>query len=250
MRKDMWLLLVLACAQTQSAWSQPKLADKFDIVSVRPSDINGGVALKLDPNVFIMTGMPLRFVLVFAFGIHDYQLTGVPSWVASAHYDIVGKMDEADRKSYGAVASKGAEHELLRQRLQNLLVQRFNLRHVKGVTESGIYALVISKGRPRLTLSEGVPVFSIGPGQLKAENMSLKKLAELLSDATDRMVVDKTGLPGTYAFSLKWLPREDLELDPPGLFTAIQEQLGLKLVSQRGAVPTVTVTHMEAADPN
>lgn len=176
-----------------------------------------------------------------------------------------------------------------RLRLQALLADRFKLTLHRDTKELPVYALVVAKNGPKLQQStvspsppeapnaQGPPKgpfkgqgMRMGRGDLTANSVRLSFLAEALSNQLGRTVVDKTGLTGLYDFTLKWTPdegqgqmfkgpgdgREGADAPPPpdasgpSLFTAIQEQLGLKLESQKGPVEILVIDHVERPTEN
>ena len=135
--------------------------------------------------------------------------------------------------------------------LQNLLAERFKLKLHRERRETQIYALVPGKNGPRLTESGPDAPHSVreGPGRLTGSGVPISALADHLSGPLyqlGRQVVDRTGLKGNYDFTLEWAASDS---DAPGqsLFTALQEQLGLKLEAQRSSVDVLVVDSMEKA---
>lgn len=238
--------------QQQPSASAP--AQTFDVVSIRPSDPkNMGFAVKPDPNNFIMMGTSLKFLIQYAYDLHGFQLEGAPAWTSSTRFDIIAKVSEADAPS-APVKSEDfeASQELLQARLQSLLADRFQLRAHKSKMDMPIYGLVVAKGGPKLQASTTNTGFTTGRAQLVCSDSSMDDLASLLSGAMDRMVLDQTNLTGGYKFSLKWTPDESSNPNPdlPGIFTAIQEQLGLKLVPTKGPVEMLIIDHIEKPSEN
>ena len=120
-----------------------------------------------------------------------------------------------------------------------------------------MYALVVAKGGPKLTpgvLDETSGPSSSGRGLLKTKGENMRGFSDMLSDSLERVVVDKTGLTGVYDFALKWTP--DLgdtppkDNDGPSVFTAIQEQLGLKLEPQKGPVEMFVIDQVQKPSDN
>jgi uncharacterized protein (TIGR03435 family) len=240
--------------QVTTSASTPKAA--FDVVSVRPSDpTNTGLTINPDPNSFTITGVPLKLLIEYAYHLHRYQVEGVPEWTNSARFDIVAKMDISSKEMASKLTTSqdwNAGQELLEERLQSVLVDRFKLRAHKAVMEKPVYALVVAKGGPRLQASTADSGSTSAPGLLKCSDASTGALASMLSVTADRIVVDQTKLTGEYAFTLKWAPNDSADTDAavPGLFTAIQEQLGLKLVPTKGPVEIFLIDHVEMPSVN
>ena len=115
-----------------------------------------------------------------------------------------------------------------------------------------VYGLVVAKGGPKLDASTANTGSITRGGQFVCSHSSMDDLASLLSSAMDRMVIDQTKLTGSYKFTLRWNPDESLNQNPdlPSIFTAIQEQLGLKLVPTKGPVEMLIIDHVESPSQN
>jgi len=185
--------------------------------------------------------------------LHD-EPPGLPGWADSAPFDIDAKADD-DTAAAIQKLSAGERDQQNSQMLQALLADRFKLRvHYESRIQS-IYQLVVAKSGPRLMpwpaeqKSRGI---SWGPDRIRIQGAGMDKLAFCLSDALSRKVVDNTGLTGNYDINLKWTP-DDLQGRPdagPTLFTALEEQLGLKLDAAKGPVNTLVVDHVEKPSEN
>jgi bla regulator protein BlaR1 len=223
----------------------------FDVVSIRPSDPkNTGSAVKPDPNNFIMMGTSLKFLIQYAYDLHGFQLEGAPAWTSSTRFDIIAK---SERPANPAPPDDlEARLKLVRARLQSLLADRFQLRAHKGKMDMPVYGLVVAKGGPKLQASIANTGYTTGRGQFACSDFSMDDLASLLSGTMDRMVLDQTNLTGGYKFTLKWTPDESPDPNPdlPGIFTAIQEQLGLKLIPTKGPVEMLIIDHIEKPSEN
>jgi uncharacterized protein (TIGR03435 family) len=204
---------------------------------------------------FTMTGASLKLIIQNAYDLQDYQIEGAPAWINSARFDIFAKMDapSTEYPPAGATSQEWeAEQKLEEVRLQSLLADRFKLRVHKGTKELPTYDLVVAKGGPRLEKSTENKGFRTGRGEFICSDSSMEDFTSLLSGILSRTVLDKTGLTGGYKFSLKWTPDEppNPNADLPGIFTALQEQLGLKLVSAKGPVEVLSIDHVEMPSQN
>ena len=157
--------------------------------------------------------------------------------MASERYDILAEAPEN--------TSRGD----LSLMLQALLADRFKLVIRREVRESTVYALVVAKNGLKLKRSEPGAQYTMRAGRegMSAVKMPLHMLADLLSGYAQRIVVDKTGVEGDYDFKFDWSPRDP---DAPSLFTAVQEQLGLKLESEKAAVEFLIIEHAERPTEN
>jgi uncharacterized protein (TIGR03435 family) len=218
-----------------------------------------------------------------AYGIEENQISGGPSWLKSEHYDVDAKMDSATADALHKLA-EDQRRVATQHMLQALLADRFKLAVHHDSKELSIYALVVAKSGPKLqqakpgdTYPNGIKgpdgigrggVMRMGRGQLTGQALPMSALARLLTGQLGRTVVDKTGLQGDYDFTLQWTPDESegasfrgpdtgpqgsapsADSSGPSLFTALQEQLGLKLESQNGPVETYVIDHAEKPSEN
>jgi uncharacterized protein (TIGR03435 family) len=185
----------------------------------------------------------------FAYAIHPKQIVDGPVWLETQRYDIVG---QADVEGY-------ANLRQIQEMLQKLLASRFNLKFHREKRELSIYAITLAKGGPKLTkhleASNGLPTQSGSPssGGRRFTNNSMSDFALGMQSFLDRPVVDQTGLVGRFDFVLSWTP-DDSNTDPenpaPGLFTAVQEQLGLKLEPVKGPADVYVIDHVEKPSEN
>jgi uncharacterized protein (TIGR03435 family) len=226
----------------------------YDVVSIRPSNLEG-MSINSSGDRFVARGTTLWGILFNAYKLrpHD-EVPGLPGWAKSERFDVEAGMDadtyaELQRMP---VQEQSEEREMM---LQALLADRFQLKGRYESRERPIYALVIAKSGSRLkeSPSDKIPGgISWGGGQIEVHGAPMERFAFCLSDTLDRAVVDKTGLTGRYDISLKWTPEElqGTSNADPSIFTAIQEQLGLKLESTRGTVQTFVVDHVERPSEN
>ena len=168
-----------------------------------------------------------------AWGLTRYQLSGGPEWLDSDRYSLEAK-------------AEGASEDRLRQMLRTLLAERFKLVVHRESREMLVYALVPGKNGIKLReWKEGDPVPEFHGGQNFRDVGTMRHFADFLSNGTGvgRPVLDKTGLSGVYSLYVEW--DDDQEFLP-----AMQEQLGLKLESQRASVGVLTIDHIEKPDLN
>jgi uncharacterized protein (TIGR03435 family) len=255
----------------------------FEVASVRPNKTGDGrVMLGLQPGGrFTATNVPLRLLIRQAYEIQEFQIVGGPNWLGSDRFDVVAKAPEGDFSA-----------DLMRPMLRSLLAERFMLTAHTETREMPVYALVKARsdgklgekltpaavdcaaqrgrrggGPPPAPPQPGQRIdcgMMIGFGRMNAGGMAMAELARSLSQQVGRVVIDKTGLTGSYDFEITYAP-ENLgggpppqlngatpQIDPnaPTLFTALQEQLGLKLDSERGPVEVLVIDRVEqpAAD--
>jgi uncharacterized protein (TIGR03435 family) len=298
------LVAFTSCAAlAQTAENSPA----FEVASVKPAAPITGNTIRVmmrggpgssDPGQITYTNVPLKSVLMNAYGVKDFQISG-PGWLDSERYDIVAKVP------------RGATKEQSKVMMQNLLAERFKLTLHREKKDLPMYALVVGKNGPKLKESvedpavaaamreptvgkDGFPVMPPGLGGRGSTAMmaamtgyvggrmtasgTMASLAEMLSSRLDLPVTDMTGLTGKYdytlSFSLEGLGGMKLPFgiampplpppsgapppgeggtgmpaasapDSPDLFTALQEQLGLKLEQRKGPVEVLVIDHVE-----
>lgn len=256
----------------------------FEVATVKPTKdtTRPERSLMISGDRFSTKNIPLRDVIMFAYNANSpSQISGYPDWVASAHYDIEAKADETTATALTRL-SPDERTQRVRLMVQGLLAERFHLKVSREVKEVPVYALVIASGAPKLAETADPPPLnsntrprgggfrSHGPGEVQAINVTLNMFAagllSKLPEANGRIVIDNTGLKGHYDFVFKWAPDPETSANAepgggpsllpvsdnsaPGLLTALQEQLGLKLESQKGAVESLVVDHVEQPSPN
>lgn len=240
----------------------------FATVSIKPSAPAGDGPTKLmfslDDGSFTARGITLQMLLRIAYRVQDSQLSGGPDWLNTRKYDIDAKMSSAAAEELrkGSFARRGPD-----QHLQALLRDYFKLALHPETTNIPVYHLVVDNNGPKFQESKGPSMMKLGKGELTSRGTSLDLLADQLSVQLGRMVVDKTGLKGIYAFSLRWTPdpSEAARIKAAGLsegavtpspeasasiLTAVQEQLGLKLEPQTDAVQVLVIDQAEPAAEN
>ena len=253
------LVIVVGPASSQEgANATHRVGDKksaYDVVSIRPCQ-TGARQVQQTPDGFTARCAELWTLMYYAYpGITmGDQIVGFPAWARSTAFEVDAKMDDASAASLRSLTSdKQAEERRLM--LRSILADRFQLRAHYGFKESSAYQLVISKGGPKLTESKpgaGAEMEAMRSGRIDVRGRPMEALAEVLTHALGRPVVDKTGLTGKYDVTLTYTPDELIaaESNAPSIYTALQEQLGLKLVRANTQVKTIVVEHVEQPSPN
>jgi uncharacterized protein (TIGR03435 family) len=226
----------------------------YEVVSIRPSNIEG-MSISSSGDRFVARGTTLWGLLFNAYKLRpNDDVPGLPGWAKSEVFDVEAGMD-AD--SYAELQKMPVQERSERRAimLQALLADRFKLKMHYETRERPIYALVIANSGSKLKeWPSDMPSggTSWGRGQIAVHGEPMENFAFCLSDTLGRTVLDKTGLSAKYGIDLKWTP-DELQGTPESgasIFTAIQEQLGLKLESTRGPVQTFVVDHVERPSEN
>ncbi len=218
-----------------AALSQPS----FEVASVRiiPPDKAGYTSISPSgTGTFTATNVTLEVLIGMAYGINSNLVSGKQNWLESQQYDVSAKPEGA----------QGLTYEQLRPMLQKLLEDRFKLKIHRETKDSPGYALVIAKDGPKLQATKGgQPKPMILKNGLRADNVTMATFAWMLSRPAGREVVDKTGLQGKFDFKLDYAPEGATDSSLPSIFTALQEQLGLKLTPQKVPVEILVIDSVE-----
>ena len=220
----------------------------FEVAAIRPFDRagqmgHGSIAVS-GPRV-TMTGYTLSALILYAYDMRNYQISGGPAWMASDAWTITAKAE-------GDAAPETAE---IRKMLQGLLADRFGVKFHRETKEVRVYFLEPAKTGPRLTTSIAKrPTMQMGPGRLMMAKVTTAQMASMFSSVVSRPVLDRTGISGEFDFTLdssdinmaRTQPLDD-EQAGPSVFTAVEEQLGLKLEPGKGPIEILVVE--QAAKP-
>lgn len=243
----------------------PKADPSFEVATIKPSKPDQqGKGFRVLPNGgFTTINTTLDDMIKFAYDVQDKQVIGGPDWIGSEKFDVDAKPD-----------TPGLPNERqLKSMVQKLLADRFQLKFHRDKKELSAYVLSVAKNGPKMTKDTDVPnnglpsLFFRGLGVLPVHNATMGEFANLMQSAVlDRPVVDQTGLDGRWDFVLKWTPDESqfggmgIKVPPPSetaaadapppLFTALQEQIGLKLEAAKTPVGVLVLDHVEQPSAN
>src|SRR5579863_10277682 len=243
------LLVIIAAAISCQAQSPA-----FEVASVRLNQAAGG-RIRRDPGRLDITGMTLRAMLRYAYDVRDIQISGGPAWLDSDHWDIA------------ATAGREVTDDERKKMLQALLRERFKMTIHRESKELPVYALVVAKNgsklkpntegnQERVMLNAKAGLFT-----MMGEDVTAPKIAEVLFGQVKRIVIDRTGIEGSFDFKLEWVPdaanmpsingaKMEPSVEGPSIFTAVQEQLGLKLEATKGPVEILVIDRAEKATEN
>jgi uncharacterized protein (TIGR03435 family) len=236
--------LAIACVPT-GAHAQQQAPPKFEVASIKPTDpFERRTMFDMSATGrFRAVGVNLKLLVARAFNIQLTQIAGGPAWLESERFDI-------DAKAAGLPAG----YQETMWMLQTLLEERFSLTVHSDVRQDSVYELIVSKSGSKLKEATAGELAQqqMGRGQLTVTATPISQLIPILSPLVARQIVDKTGLNGLYDFTLTFAleaSRPDapspVDSNAPSIFTAIQEQLGLKLESARGAVRVLVIDRAE-----
>jgi uncharacterized protein (TIGR03435 family) len=274
------ILVGAANADRVSAEGQARL--EFEVASVKPN-ASGDVKSAIQPQAggrFTATNVTLRQLIRTAYQLEEFQISGGPGWLASDRFDIVAKAEGAGDHFQADRSGTPSRGQLM---LRALLADRFKLEVHTGSRDLPIYALTLARTDgafgPQVRRSArdchapgtaspteappcGMRTF---PGTIVAGGVTLAEFANTLSTLVGRAVHDGTGLTDRFEFTLRWTPDQipqgfdrkasaiglpPIDADGPSLFTAMREQLGLKLDSARGPIDILVIDHAERPSEN
>lgn len=237
----------------------------FEVATIKLNKSgSGGSRSSLDDYGNLTTSnISIVRLLHIATGVPEGRILGGPDWSKSSRFDIQAKPDGALAEHLKNLQSNAERRVANEQMLEALLADRFALKMHRETRELPVYALVVAKNGPKIkpaVVAEGSSVNSHNGHLTIKSNAAMAALAEYLENNLDRVVVDKTGIEGGYEFSFDWNPEElsaakhgaanSSADEGPSIFTALQEQLGLKLESQKGPVEVIVIDHAELPSEN
>jgi uncharacterized protein (TIGR03435 family) len=266
------LLLPMARAQEMPILTDPSpnttdvsvKSPEYDVASVKQNKSGDGMMRIMNkPDGFSCTNVPLKTLIANAYGIRQDLIFGGAGWVNSTGFDVEAKVAGTDVEAFKKLGP--------RQRnslLQALLAERFALKLHGETKVLPMFDLIVAKGGAKLKAAApvgtpasdangtGAPqphgMMTMGPGMFRGQDLPMTALANQFSYIVHYTVVDKTGLTGRYDMDLKWTPDdvgqsgEDASAGSgASIFTAVQEQLGLRLQSTKGPVETLIIDHVE-----
>lgn len=245
----------------------PNASPAFEVVTIKPANPEDmSKDFNFEGRIFHARNYNVEDLIALGFGMHANQVLGEPRWFATTLYDIDGIPDVAGRPNQ--------QQKYLM--IQKLLTDRFNLTFHLEKRQLAVYAITVARGGPRLAPSIATADdperfrWQGRLGDLKVTNMTIPEFAVWFQkNVTEKPVVDRSGLTARYDFTLIWTPGEsefpqfrragvvippptatENSKAPPGLFTAFQEQLGLKLQSIKAPVDVMVIDHAERPSPN
>ena len=231
------LVLTLTNISARAEFQAPTPA-AFEVASVRPSPPNHGYTAisPFGSERFTAANASLSYLIQLAYSVDGrHQLSGAPDWLDSEFFDVNAKAADGAHLSY----------EQLQPLLQQLLQQRFHLAAHRETRNLPGYILIVAKGEPKLHITHGgAPYGYIFAGKLRLQNSEIDSLAATLTTPVGRPVLNKTGIQGNYDIKLDYA---EGEANPtlPTIFTALQEQLGLKLESQKLPIQMLIIDHVD-----
>jgi uncharacterized protein (TIGR03435 family) len=273
--KMMGVTLAAAIGAVQAQTVVPALHPAFDVASIK-RNTSGVGSESIGPILmgrFTANNIAVEHLMRLAYNVHDFEISGAPSWTRSEKFDIVARAEGMENATY----------EEMQPLLQSLLANRFKLLLHRETRDLPTYELVVAKGGSKLVAAKEGTCNSFDPKNppppqpggalprvcgatrmgrnlLQAIGLLLPDLAADLSEILGRPVADKTGLKGNFDIHLEFAPDNAIalaaqsspnaDLSGPSIFTALQEQLGLRLELSKGPIEVLIIDHVERPSEN
>jgi len=233
------LVLFLAAASAQHA---------FDAVSVKRNQTTAaGSETDTTPGRVRLVNATMLSVIQRAFRMLPPQIVDAPDWTRTERYDILGVTGDATALT----------DERRQEYFQALLADRCHFRFHRETRDIRVYSLVPAASGPTIAVHEGGGEYSMrvqptgdGRFRLRSTKGNMGRLAEILTGQLGEIVADRSGLPGEYDFTLEWTPAQNPDAAGPSLFTAVSEQLGLRLESSKRPTPVIVIDAIERPSEN
>ncbi|WP_052200144.1 TIGR03435 family protein [Terriglobus sp. TAA 43] len=224
-------------------------APTFEVATIKPTEpMHRNRGFHVSGNRVNIENQDVTTLIVIGYSVHPKQIVNAPDWFDTARWTIDGVADKEGKLSVADVQVM----------VQKLLADRFGLKFKREQREIPVYALTVAKGGPKLETSKADPNAlpnqnGNGKGRMQFQNTTMTTFLLGMQSEFDRPLVDQTGLDGHYDFSLRWTPDTAPAGDadaPPGMFTAIQEQLGLKVSPVKAPANVLVIESAEKPSAN
>jgi len=244
MRRVILLALCVMACEVMRGQQVQEAPRTFAVATIKPSRADAAPMTQIRGNRFVTEGTTFVDVFKYAFGVHPDQVVGGPEWLRTERFDIVAD-PETDKRS---------SSDEMKAMMRQLLMERFHVVMHQEQKVLSVYAVQKAVDAPKLTKSagndRGIPVVGYDPrGELQVGNATMANFAGFLQRfVLDRPAVDQTGIEGKFDLVLRWTPDDVRGGDAgaePGLFTAMKEQLGLKLQATKAGVEVFVVDRAE-----
>ena len=239
---------VTAAGAQAVATMAPEAHPSFEVATVKPSDPSDqSSGFHLEGHRIFIECQTVEAMMMFAYNVHPRQIVNAPDWVGSEKFDVKGVPDAEGEPNL----------KQFREMVRTLLADRFELKVRADKREMTVYALRVAKGGPKIAKTAGpadAMADQTGNGHMmRFTANTMDEFAGGLQYMVDRPVVDQTGMAGKYDFTLRWSPEGAPRNDPDAaqpLFTAIPEQLGLRLEATKALTDVQVVDHIARPSAN
>jgi uncharacterized protein (TIGR03435 family) len=242
--------------------SQAPPAEKpsFEVASIKTNAQSGfsPSSMNIAGNRYTVTGTTLRRLIMEAYNLRDWQVTGGPSWINQDQWDVEAVADDGVPLRFfdAEDPSRPTAASLM---MQSMIENRFQFKFHREMKELPVYELTLTRTGPKFNLSmeqQSLGSHLLGRGEIDQQAEPFATFANLLSRFLDRTLINKVDLSGLYDIKLQWNPALRVEGEPlpasdrPSVFTAVQEQLGLNLKSSKGPVQVLVIDSVQKPSEN
>lgn len=245
MRRAISIVTIFVCCAAIAITQMPEKTPAFEVATIKPSGRDSAPMSmqRLPGGRFLTSNTPLTMLIDWAYGLDDGRLLGAPKGAESTRFDIVA-LAPVENPAPGQM-------QLM---MRNLLADRFKLVVHRESRELTSYELITEDGGPKVQVSTSAEPSDPDPFRMSASGILIgtrvtaDMLTKVLSSQLGRPVENRTGLTGTFDFTLQWRPDERAAIagdDRPSLFTAIREQLGFRLTARKAPVDVIVIDEVE-----
>ncbi len=219
---------------------------QFEVVSIKPSATADLSTTFYSPagDRFQVDAATAKSLIAYAYNVREFQISGAPAWADSDRFDVLAKAGDA-------LPEDGLNWDNMRSMVQSLLAERMDLRVHSEQKEMPVLYLTVAKNGSKLVHSRrpSNPTFRGRPNSMFGTNLTMDMLCSVLGERLERPVLNRTGLDAQFEIRVQWAAPDGTETGP-SLYTAFEEQLGLKLESGRGLAEVLVIDHVDHPSAN
>ena len=221
-------------------------AAQFEVATIKPSNPTETNTTFYSPagDRFQVDAITARGLIAYAYNVREFQISGAPAWVDSDRFDVLAKAGDA-------LPEDGLNWDNMRSMVKALLADRMALQVHKEQKEMAVISLTVAKAGSKLAHSRrpSGPTFRGRPNSMFGTNLTMDMLCSVLAERLERPVLNRTGLDGQFDVRVQWSGSDGTDTGP-SIYTAFEEQLGLKLESDRARTDILVVDHVDHPSPN
>jgi uncharacterized protein (TIGR03435 family) len=279
-RRAAMLLTGVILTSGIAAAQSPPADPQFDVMSVKPNTGNGPQSMRVTPGRAAVTNIPLKTLIQFAYQVQPRELADAPDWISVERFDIIATANPSSSVEQMRIMLRGLLADRFKLKVhrekRELPIYALTLARRDGKFGPNLHESAVdcaaNGARPLDANAQDpaqqdpakrcmlVPLFNLG--RFQARGLHMENVASALNNVVDRTIVDKTGLKGAFEFDLSWTPdalqpanagptaAPRPEVSGPSLFSALQEQLGLKLNAERDQIEVLVIDRVERPTPD
>jgi uncharacterized protein (TIGR03435 family) len=251
--------IAMFATATAPLLSQTPPKPSFQVASVKLNAHSGfsPTTRRVAGNRFSVTGMPLLPLIMDAYNLREWQIVGGPTWINIEQWDIEAVADDGLNLQVFDLENP-SRPTLSGLMVQSLIENRFQFKFHRETKELPVYELAVAKNGPKLNVSKGQSAVNrrVTRGEIDIQAYPFATFVYLLARQLDHALIDRTNLKGLYDIKLQWSTELKTGAEPssssdrPSIFTALQEQLGLRLESSKGPVEVLVIDSVQRPSEN